>query len=168
MQRDTINNMLAEYRTNVSRAEFLRIKVDSLTALLAEIRANAVYYSTSTTASYSGEPGGKGGVPQSKVERLAILLAEGRLPSELAEIETELREAREELQDRAKAVALVDAWLNCLQTRERFVLSAHVIDGQVWREVSRGFREQFGEIYSRNGLSGILRKAQAKIYQIAC
>lgn len=167
MQRDQIDNMLAEYRVNVARAEFLQIRVQSLTALLAELKSHAVYYATSTTASYSGEPGGKGGVPESKVERLAIMLADGKLPGELGDVEKELREARDELAERRKSIALVDAWLNGLQSRERFVLSAHVIDGQVWREVSRGFRERFGEIYSRNGLSGILRKAQSKIYHIA-
>lgn len=167
MQHDKVDSMLTEYRVNVARADFLAIRVESLTALLSELKRNAIYYATSTTPAYSAEPKGAGGVPASKVERLAIMLAEGRLPKELSEVETELREAREELAERRKSIALVDAWLSGLQSRERFVLSAHVIDGQVWREVSKGFNERFGEIYSRNGLKGILQKAQAKVYAIA-
>lgn len=167
MQRDRIDTLLTEYRVNVARAEFLTIRVESLTALLSELRANAVYYATSTTPVYSSDPKGAGGVPVSKVERLAMMLAEGRLPGELGDVEKELREAREELSYRRKDIALVDAWLNALQGRERYVLSAHVIDGQVWREVSKGFNERFGETYSRNGLRGILTKAQNKIYSIA-
>lgn len=165
MERNTVNGMLNGYRENKARAEFLKVREDELTAILTDIRAHAAYYATSTTGSYSGMPGG--GKEESKVEKIAVTLADGRLPGGLNELETELNETRAERRICETAVRCVDAWMRVLNPREYLVINEHLLNGRVWRETAVLFNQQFGEDYTKPGLKKVMTRGIAKINLIA-
>ena len=165
MQREKIDTMLGAYRENAARAQHLSVRIQALTAMAEEYKAHATDNLTRITPAYSLTPGG--GPVSSKVERLAIMLADGDSPAEIKEIMLDIEAAAAELKEVQTACEFVEAWLQGLQARERYVLTTHIIDGQVWREVITGFNSEFGVIYSRTGLKQILTRALDKIYRIA-
>lgn len=165
MERNTVNGMLGSYRENKARAEFLKVREDELNAILADIKAHAAYYATSTTGSYSGMPGG--GKVESKVEKIAITLADGKLPGGLNELENELSETRAERRMCETAVRCVDAWMRVLNPREHLVINEHLLNGRVWRETAVLFNDAFGEDYTKPGLKKVMARGIAKINMIA-
>lgn len=165
MERRRVDAMLDAYRENKARAEFLRVREDEIKIILAEIKANAAYYATSTTGAYTGMPGG--GKVESKVEKIAITLAEGRLPGDLNELNNELYETQAELHTCETAVRCVDAWMRVLNPREYLVISEHRLNGRVWRETAVLFNQAFGEDYTKPGLKAIMERGIDKIYKVA-
>ena len=165
MERKTVDALMDGYRENKARAEFLRVREDELSAILADIKENAAYYATSTTGSYSGMPGG--GKVESKVEKIAITLAEGRLPGGLNELNNELYETHAERVRCESAVRCVDAWLRVLNPREYLVITEHRLNGRVWRETAVLFNQVFGEDYSKPGLKAIMERAMERVYKVA-
>ena len=167
MKRETVDRLLGEYRVNVARVKHLEVQIRELTELAQDYRAHAAENLMRITPSYGDTPGG-GGAMSSKVERLAIMLADGESPGELKQIEAELSAAQTELRARQASAEFVEAWLKGLQERERLVVTAHILDGLVWSEVIDLFNATYGIIYSRTGLKQLLFRAMDKIYRIAC
>ena len=152
---------------NRARAEYLRIAAESMDTLLQELSRNAIAYSVNTTGAYGEVSRGKGGVPVSKVESLALTLADGELPPDLDTVRRDIESMRQECAARNRMVGVVDAWLGCLNAQESYVIRARVIDGQIWRHVIDGYQSQFGEFASRSTLKDTLARARCKIYAIA-
>lgn len=165
MTREQVVDYLNGYAAYKARADFLAIRAEELGGIIREVKAHAAYYATSTTPAYTGMPGG--GPVESKVERIAITLAEGRLPGDLRELETEAEEVRVERQMCERRCRCVDAWLNVLNPRERLVITEHCLNGRVWRETAEMFNRAFNEGYSKSGLKAVMERGVDKICEVA-
>lgn len=165
MERARIDELLATYRVNVARINHIEVRLKELDPIIAELNKHAAWYATNTTGSYSGMPGG--GPVESKVEKLAITLAEGKLPGEMGALVREAEALREEMEARQTRVRYVDAWLCGLTEREKMVLTTHIIDGLTWREVGAVYQDKYGLEYSRTGLKALCDRARDKVYAIA-
>ena len=82
-------------------------------------------------------------------------------------MEAEMRKKQEEYSRRTTMMAYVESWLHVLNERERYVVKTQWLGGSTWRELISGFQEQFGDIYSLQGLRKIRNRAFKKICEIA-
>ena len=100
-------------------------------------------------------------------EKLGIMLASGWVPDDILEMQAELKETRQEHEQRYFTVLFVSAWLNGLPERERWIVEHQVIDGEYWKEVVCKFKTAFQEETSKDSLKRLKQRAMEKIYQMA-
>ena len=82
-------------------------------------------------------------------------------------MQAELKETRQEHEQRYFTVLFVSAWLNGLPERERWIVEHQVIDGEYWKEVVCKFKTAFQEETSKDSLKRLKQRAMEKIYQMA-
>ena len=166
MMPERAEQMLKDYKTYLGRCEYLK-------ALIPELKSEAKIWHThlvvdlarNTETEMDGMPrGNKIGNP---TERLGILLASGFTPDGLTELEDEIRRYEQELKEKTLVVHFVEAWLQGLTDKERWLIERQVIDGAFWRQIVTEYKERFGEEYSKEGLKKIKSGAMEKIFDMA-
>lgn len=166
MKQDEVMRLLAEYRENVARCAYLQIEIDENEKAIADACRTAIEDAATPSAQrLTGMPsGGKIGNP---TEEIALMIASGVKPEWVREMENDVVAMRAEF-DRIHAKARrVDAWLNGLNARERWVITGHVIDHCSWKELLREYELQFGEPRTKRNLQNVKARALSKIFHAA-
>ncbi len=160
------DQMLKDYKVFLGRCKYL-------TTLIPELKAEAVYWKKNMAEDISsvgsqnldGMPHGtKIGNP---TERFGIMLADGYTPDGLKRLEKTISDYEQELKEKSISVVFVEAWLDGLTEKERWIIQRQVIDGAYWREIITEYHQKYGEEYSREGLKKIRDGAMSKIHQMA-
>lgn len=157
--------MLACYRENLARKQHLECIIPELEKELVRMNREIVDDEVHITQVFSDMP--RGGNTSDPTAKVAMLLASGYKPERFSDMENEIAERKAELESKRITVILVQAWLEGLNPREKFVIIRKMIDGALWRNVQTDFQIEFGEYYSKDGLKRVTKRALAKIYAIA-
>ncbi len=166
MLPERAEKMLIEYRRNVGRCASLEVAI-------SELRDKIVQRKAAMISELAG-PGSQrlDGMPQNPTpgnptERAALLAASGYIPEDVALMEREVEEKEAEAGRLRISVRFVEAWLNGLTSRERWIIESQLIDGATYRELNFLYRKQFGEECSKDSLRRLKREAMKKIYEMA-
>lgn len=165
MTRERADAMLAGYREDKARAEYLATEIGALTRLRDGLQSNIVEAEISITAPMTGMP--HGGKISDPTARLGDMLADGITPQSLRDLTDEINQLGNERERRMYNVSCVNAWMDGLTDRERFVAEHKVLGGETWRETIAVYNERYGVVYSKQGLKNVLTGAMLKIYRIA-
>lgn len=165
MTRERADAMLASYREDKARAEYLATEIGALTRLRDGLQSHIVEAEISITAPMTGMP--HGGKISDPTARLGDMLADGITPQSLRDLTDEISQLNDERALRMYNVSCVNAWLDGLTDRERFVAEHKVLGGETWRETIAAYNERYGLAYSKQGLKNVLTGAMLKIYRIA-
>ena len=167
MTRDQVDTMLSEYRKCKGRCGYLEKRLPELELEIEQEKARLIPDAAQESPSMEpGMPHGSGvGNP---VEKIVLRYADGFLPDEIREMVDSYRDMKAELAQGQRVIRYVDAWLEGLAERERWIIIHKVIDSEYsWREVICMYRLQYGEEYSRDALKRIKERAMEKIYSFA-
>lgn len=96
-------------------------------------------------------------------ENAAVRLADGVPGRELREMQAEYLELCAKLRDTERETRCVEAWLQMMNDKQRFVVEAHLIQGVSWREMTVGYHRRFGEFVSKDTLKRLQRRALDQI-----
>ena len=166
MRKETVDEMLRNYREYSARCLYLECCIRDIEDKLRSIRKTMVPDAISITAKYTDMPGRKGGTSD-PTATVATRFADGYTSKDMQELEAELAKMQNELRNKTPTVVFVEIWLGALNEKERFVLEKQTVDGLFWREVATAFCERFGARYSSISLKRIRLGALEKVYKIA-
>ena len=165
MHPEDVKHYIKHYKECVVRCLHLKTEIDELKTILERIDKAKVADLISITQKWDIMPHGTGvGDPTGTA---AEKICDGDRTLYAKQIEKEIENKKEELQKRTAMISYVDAWLQILSEREKFVIQSRCIDGILWGEVEEGFFQTFGLRYSQQGLKRILNRGIEKICAIA-
>ena len=165
MQREAVDQCLANYREYSARCSFLEQEINELKLLAEKLKGSAVADAVTITAQMTGMPHGT--EITDPTGKIAIKFADGYTPDYIVEIDREIRKLENERRAKMSTIVFVDAWLKALCKRERFVIENKVIGGMFWRELIYAYKSEFGEEYSKQGMKKIKDRALERIYKVA-
>lgn len=166
MLPEKVDQMLKDYKAFAGRCKYLTVLIPELKQEAAAWRANlASELAGSGGQNMDGMPHGT--TVGNPTERLGIMLASGYTPEGLRELEKQIKDYEDELKDKTLAVHFVEAWLDGLSEKERWIVEKQVINGMYWREIIAEYHRRYGEEYSKEGLKKIKDGAIEKIHQMA-
>ena len=166
MLPEKADQMLRDYKVFLGRCKYL-------TALICELKAEAAAWRENLADELAGVGAQNlDGMPHgttvgNPTERLGIMLAEGFTPDGLKTLEEQIVDYQRELNEKSVTVHFVEAWLDGLTEKERWIVQMQVIEGAYWREIVMEYHRRYGEEYSREGLKKIRDAAVRKIHQMA-
>lgn len=104
------------------------------------------------------------GMPSSPTEKTAIRLMDSNLDGlDALELEQTARELSRLMEDKA----MLDILIGALKERERFVITAHLIDGMSWRETGRRYAREYGDELTEGAMQAVMRKGIDRMMEIA-
>lgn len=165
MQAEKVDEFLEKYHEYAARCSFLEKEIKELSRLVDELKSRIIEDNVNVTPSLTGMPRGSG--ISDPTGRLGTLVADSFTPDYIAAIENEISDKRREYNEKITVVIFVDSWLEVLTKRERYVIENKILCGMFWRELVRGYKEVFGEDYSKQGLKKIRDRAVEKIKRVA-
>lgn len=166
MTRDEVTKTLANYRNQKSRYEHLKVREEELSRAISS--AFRAYFEHLGDVSSSWPDGlAHGTKTTSGVESAAIMRAEGKEPPEIAEMREELEALQAEKSECEAQVRYVQAWLEALTERERWVIERQMIDGETWHRIADMHAEKYGFPLTRDALRRIKHTAMIKIMEAA-
>lgn len=166
MLPEKADQMLRDYKVFLGRCKYL-------SALIREMKADAAAWRENLADELSGVGAQNlDGMPHgtsvgNPTERLGIMLADGYVVDGLRDLEKQIAEYERELKDKSITLHFVEAWLDGLTEKERWIVQMQVIEGAYWREIIMEYHRRYGEEYSREGLKKIRDAAVRKIHQMA-
>lgn len=165
MLPEQVDEMLKSYRECVGRCGHLKSEIDETEKLIAELSATALADASVRAQQYTGMPHGSG--VSNPTEQVACMFADGYMPEEIKRLQKELADMKREFRERYPTVHFVEAWMQGLTEKERWIIEQQVIDGVTWRDIMTRCRLKFGIEYTKDGLKRIKARALEKIYKIA-
>lgn len=102
----------------------------------------------------------------SKVEDIAVKFADGWMPEELADLNTEIDKIEAEANRCGMVVQYVEAWLSALTERERWIVEHQFINEEIWDNVLTDYQRLFDRGLSRDTLKRIKMRGLERIYQM--
>lgn len=165
MKPERVDECMLQYKEYSARCEFLQHEIHELENLAEQLRTNQVNDMISLSQVITGMPHGTS--ISDPTGKLGILLAEGYENDFIKQVEAEIVQKQKEYRMKISTVVFVDAWVKVLTIRERYVIENKKIGSMYWRELIAGFKKEFGEVYSRQGLKKIMDNAMKKIYNVA-
>lgn len=165
MQPEKVDEMLMNYQQYVARCDYLKhimLKLHQQEAIARAQMANDLVHITQTL---SDMPHGSG--TSDPTAKAGLKIASGAVTEQVADILEQIHYYEGELNEKSTTITYVESWLKCLNPIEKFVITNKTIYGMTWRELIVLFKNEFGVLYSKNGLRNILRSAMEKIYAIA-
>ena len=161
-----VDKLLKEYRTHLGRCKHLEVLIPVLEAEIERMKKNLVEETVSLKGALPD------GIPHvtslsNPTQALGILIASGFQPEHLVARESELKAAREEYSVKLLCINFVNAWLQGLSSRERWVIEKHVIDSLTWNEVIIEYEYTFRESRTKRSLQITKKLAMKKIYDYA-
>lgn len=166
MAPEKVDQFLKDHKMTVGRHKYLVSMIEELKSQAEDWKKNLAEDIVSLGGQViDGMPHGT--TVGNPTERFGIMLASGFTPEGLKELEQEIRKLEKEAHDKEVSIRIVEAWLDGLTEKERWIVEKQVIDGMYWREVVSEYHRQYGEEYSKEGLKRIRDGAVSKIYRMA-
>lgn len=166
MAPEKVDRILKEHKMTVGRYKYLVSMIDELKRQAESWKAHiAEDIVTLGGQNVDGMPHGT--TVGNPTERFGIMLASGYTPAGLKELEFEIRQLEREAHEKSVSIKIVEAWLEGLSEKERWLVEKQLIDGMYWREVVSEYHRRYGEEYSKEGLKKIRDGAVSKIHRMA-
>ena len=165
MQPEDVKSYITHYKESVVRSLHLKNEIEEYKLLLERIDKVKVADLISITQRWDIMPHGSDvGDPTGQAAERII---DGDKSIYVKQVERVILAKEEELRKRSSMISYVNAWLQILSEREKYVIQARCIDGILWGEVEEGFYQRFGLRYSQQGLKRIRNRGLEKICEIA-
>ena len=166
MMPERVDEMLAAYKECVGRCKYLKLQIELYTSDIERLKREAA--ENLAYASGNGEQGmPRGSSVGNPTERMGIMLASGYEPPELTEKKSAMIAMQEEHREKMLVVHFVEAWLEGLTEKERWMITGKVFEGKTYRELIFDYRNRYGENCSRDKLRELRKAAMKKIYDMA-
>ena len=165
MSPQHVDEMLSNYKLCLGKSKHLEIEISILTKRVEQLKQTAMSDAALGCQQYSGMPHGSG--TSDATGRVAVMFADGFKPQYITENEQDLLGLIKEKNAADSTVLFVEAWLDALSEKERFVVERKFINGESWRIVTEAFIRKYGTAYSQSGVKKITCKALGKIYLMA-
>lgn len=154
MTRARLIANLYEYRPLCARIDMLSFRVKRAEQWL-DMHGDAFIAGTQLSGRTISDMPIARGMPSSPTEKTAIRLMDSTLDGlDAAELEQTTRELCRLMEEKA----MLDILLGALKERERFVITAHLIDGMSWRETGRRYAREYGDELTEGALQAVMRK----------
>lgn len=165
MEAAKVDELMGLYIEHLARTEYLESEIKLLEQMLEKAKVEMVDDEVSLSQELTGMPHGSGvGDP---VAILGMKLAEGHVSWRVEQITEELKKLRAEHQQKKWTVIFVNAWLKCLNDRERLLVEHKVLRGETWAEISEAYSSKYSIVISKSGMKKIIERAMEKIYTVS-
>lgn len=166
MDQNQVNELLRNHKLAVGRCGHLAAELASLEREIErETRTMVEDVASVGAQNLTGMP--KGNAVGNPTERIGIKLADGWKSERLLDLEEKWLKVKAEYEKIQTAVSYVNAWLNGLTDRERWIVEKQVIDAEYWKVILIRYREEFEEFTSKDTLKRLKARAMEKIYEMA-
>ncbi len=166
MRPERAEEMLHEYKGCVGRCGYLKKAISEAEEdIQAWERSVASDLVNSGGVNMDGMPHGTAvGKP---TERMALILAAGYVPEDLREAKKRLTEMLQELREKEMVVVFVEAWLNGLTEREKWLIEQLYFEQQTYAYIISTLRSKHGVNTSKDGVRRMKKAALEKIFRMA-
>lgn len=162
MTRARLIKDLYDYRSTCARIDMLSLRVKRAEQWL-DMHGDAFIAGTQLSGRTISDMPIARGMPSSPTERTAIRLIDATLDGlDAAELEQTTRELCRLREDKA----MLDILLGALKERERFVITAHLIDGMSWRETGRRYAREYGDELTEGAMQAVMRKGIDRMMKV--
>lgn len=162
MTRARLIKSLYDYRSTCARIDMLSLRVKRAEQWL-DMHGDAFIAGTQLSGRTISDMPIARGMPSSPTERTAIRLMDATLDGlDAAELEQTTRELCRLREDKA----MLDILLGALKERERFVITAHLIDGMSWRETGRRYAREYGDELTEGAMQAVMRKGLDRMMEV--
>lgn len=162
MTRARLIKDLYDYRSTCARIDMLSLRVKRAEQWL-DMHGDAFIAGTQLSGRTISDMPIARGMPSSPTEKTAIRLMDATLEgldtAELEQTTRELCRLREEK-------AMLDILIGALKERERFVITAHLIDGMSWRETGRRYAREYGDELTDGAMQAVMRKGIDRMMEV--
>lgn len=167
MTEKRVRELINTHMQTVGRVGHLAAEIERLEREYSRTRADLIDAQAGPHAQViTGMPHG-GGI-SNPTEQLGISVADGYESEDLKRIRRVIGKTLQMYEDALSNRAYVQAWLDGLSDRERFVVEHKRIQHEYWHEVQDDYAEQFGvdltiqtlQRYDRMGMRKIIRMAK--------
>lgn len=166
MMPEQAREMLKNYKAHLGRCKHLELTISYLKREAERLRDGlAADVATNSGAQPDGMP--RGTVVGNPTERLGLMLASGYMSDDLREIEAKIGELQSELGQKLITVQFVDAWMQGLPMKQRWMIERQCFDEMTYAQMNPLYRKEFDEPCSRDTLRRLSRDALASIYEMA-
>ncbi len=165
MDKDTVMQLLKEYKQNKARARYLEATIQRKEAEVKDLKRNAVEDSVCITQHLTGMPHSTG--ISNPVEGLAVRLLDGEYPEHIMFQIHRLHRLQDEWRELCYKTECVEIWLEALNERQRFTVETTLIEGYTWTQAENLYEERHTAYYSKEGLRKIRNGAIDLICQIS-
>ena len=167
MLPERAERMLKEYRTHLGRSGYLRRAIAEAEADI-ERRKSHLAEDLATNGGKAPDGMPRGTAVGNPTERMALILAsDGYMPDDLLEAEERVRQLRSELKRHELEIAFVEAWLDGLTSKERWIIEEVYFEGCTYNEVARMYATQYGILMNRDSIRRMKKAAVRKIARMA-
>lgn len=166
MMPEQAKDMLRAYRACLGRCKHLEVEIERLQREADGIRRGlAAEVATNSGALPDGMP--RGTTVGNPTERLGLMLASGYKSDDLIEIEAQIETLRAELGQKSITVHFVEAWLQGLTIKQRWMVEHQFFDGMSYAQMNPLYRNEFCEPCSRYTLRRLSKEALNSVYCMA-
>ena len=174
MDRGQVDALLKGYQENKGRCSYLRTMVRALERQIDEAEKEArddILFGSHFAMAEKPSTGElvvlpKGNMTGDPTGNAAIRLADGA-SKETRALKIQLSDTLRELSIASEKVQCVEAWLEGLGERERWIIEEHTIKEHFWSTVMDGYADRYGAEFSKEALKRIKANAMEKIYRMA-
>lgn len=157
MEKERITALLRDYRITRARAACLESEIALMEKQFALAqRPEALIRANALAARPTENCGSHGGLPGDPAGRLACAAADG--DASLNPYAQALREAKSELLLAQHACRMVEAWLDGLCEREKWVVRRHAVDHLSFGELTERCEQEHGRAYCLDTLKTLYRR----------
>lgn len=166
MLQASVDKMLEEYKSCLGRCRHLDLQILIYEKEIERIKRTAAEDIVYTKGcSQDGMPHGTSvGNP---TERMGIMLASGYESPELSSLVKMYEEFKKELDEKIVTIQFVEAWMQGLTQKERWMIEGKVFEGKTYNELILEYKTRFNENCSRDKLRELRKIAMKKIYEMA-
>lgn len=162
MTRARLIKDLYDYRSTCARIDMLSLRVKRAEQWL-DMHGDAFIAGTQLSGRTISDMPIARGIPSSPTERTAIRLMDATLEGlDAAELEQAARELCRLMEEKA----MLDILIGALKERERFVITAHLIDGMSWRETGRRYAREYGDELTEGAMQAVMRKGLDRMMEV--
>ena len=165
MTPEKVDELMGLYVEHSARCEFLEREIRMLKRSLTVAMAEMVDDEVSLSQELTGMPHGSGTSDPTAI--LGIKLAEGHVSWTVEQIEKEIAGMEKELEQKRWTVVFVQAWMKCLNERERLLVEHKVLRKESWSEIGAAYTERYAIVLSKTGMKNIIERAMDKVYTVA-
>lgn len=166
MLPEQAKEMLRNYRASLGRCKHIEVEIERLRREAERIgRDVAADVATNSGAQPDGMP--RGTAVGNPTERMGLMLASGYKPDAIVEIEAEIAELEAELGQKRITVRFVEAWMQGLTLKQRWMVEHQFFDGMSYAQMNPLYRKEFGEPCSKYTLRRLSKEALSSVFEMA-
>ena len=148
MTTGRVEDLLRAYKSNQCRIKQLQAKAEALTAQIEY--ETAQHYAAQTLGAQQYDCMPRGTATTDPTATNACMRADLVLPSEIHAMQRERQRLEVTIANIQVSVTYVDAWLESLNERDRYIVRQKTVEGVSWRDLEVEFEEEWGYHFSNS------------------